>query len=77
MCTFGIETGSFASALGPYALIKGNSFIGSKALNIPSTAEILFADNWLTTATDTGSYSDTVDNLNALGVQFADNHYPE
>jgi hypothetical protein len=75
-CTYGIEFGSFAGG-GPDALILSNHFIGSKALNIPSAAPALFADNWLMTATDSASYSDTVDNLNALGVQFADNHYPE
>jgi len=74
-CTYGILTGSFAA--GPEAVIKGNVFHASKALNVGTTAPMLFADNWLCLATDSASYSDTVDNLNALGVIFTGNHYPE
>jgi len=36
-----------------------------------------FYGNWLPTATDSGSYADTIDNLQTAGYDFADNHYAE
>lgn len=36
-----------------------------------------FYGNWLPTATDTGSYGDTVTNLKSAGYKFAGNHYSE
>ena len=36
-----------------------------------------FYGNWLPIATDTGSYADTIDNLQTAGYDFADNHYAE
>lgn len=74
-CAIGIEFGSFAGG-GPDALIKSNHFF-KLALKIPSAAPTMFCDNWLMTATDEASYTDTVDTLNGRGVQFQDNHYPE
>lgn len=73
-CTYGILTGNFAA--GPEAIIMRNIFHASKALSVASAAPIFFADNWMSTATDTGSYNDTVTNLKNLGVEFVDNHYP-
>ena len=74
-CTTGIVFHTFAGG-GPDAVIAHNKFF-KIALSIPVTAPTLFCDNWLMTATDEPSYTLTVDQCNALGVQFADNHYPE
>lgn len=75
-CTYGIEYGSFAGG-GPDALIKGCSFIGSKILSAATAAPTLIADCYSMLATDTGSYSGTVNALNALGIQMSDVHYAE
>lgn len=38
---------------------------------------VMLANNWIPLATDTGAYSDTVDNLQTAGYQFAGNNYAE
>lgn len=75
-CTFAVLYGSFAGG-GPDAIIRSNTCVGSKLLSAGSTAPTIVADNWLMTATDSGSYSTTVNALNAFGIQFSDNHYAE
>ena len=74
-CTTGIVFGDFAGG-GPDAIIAHNKFF-KVAFSSPNAAPTLICDNWLMTATDGTSYTLTVDQCNALGVQFADNHYPE
>lgn len=75
-CTYAILFGSFAGG-GPDAMIGHNICMASKLLSAGSAAVGIVFDNWLMTATDTGSYNDTVDNLNTLGLQFSNNHYAE
>ena len=74
-CTTAIVFGAFAGG-GPDAVIAHNKFF-KVAFSSPNAAPALICDNWLMTATDGTSYTLTVDQCNALGVQFADNHYPE
>ena len=59
--------------------VRGNRVIGSgKFFDDNDVAgSWCFYGNWLPTATDTGSYADTIDNLQAAGYDFADNHYTE
>ena len=75
-CTYGIVFGAFAGG-GPECIIAHNHFEGSKCLSAASAATGLVADNWLMTATDTGSYNGLVNTLNGYGLQFADQHYAE
>lgn len=75
-CTYGILFGAFAGG-GPHCIIHRNYFEDSKMLSAASAATGLIADNWCEGATDTGSYNDTVDNLNTLGLVFSDQHYAE
>jgi hypothetical protein len=75
-CTYAVVFGAFAGG-GPEAIIAHNHCEGSKLLSASSTATALVADNWLMTATDTGSFSGTVNALNAYGIQMSDNHYAE
>lgn len=75
-CTYAIVFGSFAGG-GPDAVIKSNVCRGSKLLSAASAAVAIVADNWLMTATDTGSFSATVNTLNGYGIQMSDNHYAE
>lgn len=75
-CTYGVLFGSFAGG-GPHCLIEQNRCEDSKLLSAASAATGLVCNNWLEGATDTGSYNDTVDNLNTLGLVFCDQHYAE
>lgn len=75
-CTYAVLFGAFAGG-GPHIMIGSNVCEDSKLLSAASAATGIVYDNWLETATDGGSYNDTVDNLNALGLQFADQHYAE
>ena len=75
-CTYGIVFGAFAGG-GPECIIQSNVFEGSKCLSAGNAATGIVCDNWMMTATDTGSYNDTVNNLNTLGLQFSDQHYAE
>jgi len=75
-CTFGILFGAFAGG-GPECIIRSNVFEGSRCLSATSAATGIVADNWLMTATDSGSYNTTVNALNAFGLQFSDQHYAE
>jgi hypothetical protein len=74
-CTYAILHGAFAGG-GPHCIYKGLVCEDSKLLS-SSTATGIVADCWLETATDTGSYNDTVNNLNTAGLQFSDIHYAE
>lgn len=74
-CAAAIKYGAFAGG-GPDAIIAHNYFF-KVALDPSGNAPTLFADNWLMTATDGTSYTLTVDQCNALGIQFSNNHYPE
>ena len=69
---------------------KGNILLGKTAAaagapgrgkflnnNGDTNLDGLVCDNWIGLATDTGSYDDTVSNLNGLGIRFAGNHYEE
>jgi len=60
-------------------LVENNKVVGSgKFFDDNDVAgSWCFYGNWLPTATDTGSYGDTVDNLQTAGYDFADNHYAE
>lgn len=75
-CTYGVLFGAFAGG-GPHCIIKGNVCEDSKLLSAASAATGLVCDNWCEGATDTGSYNDTVDNLNTLGLIFSGQHYAE
>ena len=75
-CTYGVLFGAFAGS-GPHCFIHGNHFEDSKCFSAASAATGILSDNWCEGATDTGSYNDTVDNLNALGLVFVDQHYAE
>lgn len=75
-CTYGVELGSMAGG-GPDFLLKRCDFIGSKILSAGSTAPGLIAECNVGLATDTGSYSGTVNALNAYGIQMCDVHYAE
>ena len=58
-------------------MIGSNVVEDGKLLYAASAAPSIVYDNWLETATDGLSYSGTVDELNALGIQFSDQHYAE
>ena len=78
-CTYGILFGAFAGG-GPHCLIRGNVCEDSKLLSAGVSSEAnpgLVCDNWCEGATDSGSYNDTVDNLNTGGLVFVDQHYAE
>lgn len=75
-CTYGILFGAFAGG-GPHCVIKGNVCEDSKLLSAASAATGIVCDNWCEGATDTGSYNDTVNNLNTHGLVFSDQHYAE
>jgi hypothetical protein len=75
-CTYGILFGAFAGG-GPHCIIQENVCEDSKLLSATSAATGLVCGNYLEGATDTGSYNDTVDNLNTLGLVFSGNHYAE
>jgi len=75
-CTYAVVFGSFAGG-GPECIIHSNFCEGSKLLSAASAATGIVSDNWLMTATDTGSYSAIVNTLNGYGLQMSDNHYAE
>jgi hypothetical protein len=75
-CTYGVLFGAFAGG-GPHCIIQENVCEDSKLLSATSAATGLVCGNYLEGATDTGSYNDTVDNLNTLGLVFSGNHYAE
>ena len=60
-------------------IVEGNRLVGSGKFFDDNDIDgsWVFYDNWLPTATDTGSYGDTVDNLQTAGYNFAGNHYAE
>ena len=67
------------SAVPVRGIVYNNQLIGSGKFfdDNDVTGSFGFYGNWLPTATDTGSYADTIDNLQAAGYDFADNHYAE
>jgi hypothetical protein len=75
-CTYAVEFGDFAGG-GPHCMIGSNICEDAKLLSAGSAATGIVFDNWLETATDSGSYSTTVDTLNGYGLQISDNHYAE
>jgi hypothetical protein len=59
-------------------LYHSNFVIDGKFLNSRNAAaDGLMCNNWLETATDTGSYDITVNALQANGIQVCDQHYAE
>ena len=75
-CVYAIETGAFAGG-GPEFLIKNNVMQDSKFLNCPSALTGFVVNNWSPFATDATTYSDTVNNLQTLGLCFSDNKYSD
>ncbi len=76
-CTYGIVFGAFAGG-GPHCIIGPNNiFEDSKVLSAASAATGIVCGNYSEGATDTGSYSATVDTLNGYGLVFTDMHYAE
>ena len=80
-CTYGVLLGTITGGTGgPHLILKSNVFEDSKVLSAGVGAGVntgLVCDNWCEGATDTGSYSATVDNLNTGGFVFSGNHYAE
>jgi len=61
-------------------LVEHNFHVGGGKFfddNDVTATQWVFADNYLPTATDTGSYGDTVDNLQTAGYHFINQHYEE
>jgi len=60
-------------------LVQNNTLVGSGKFfdDNDVTGSWCFYGNWLPTATDTGSYGDTIDNLQSAGYDFAGNNYAE
>lgn len=76
-CTYAIVHGAFAGG-GPHCIYERNFCEDSKLLNAGGNAATgLICDNFLETATDTGSYDASVGTNQALGLQFSGNHYSE
>lgn len=76
-CTYAITHGAFAGG-GPHCMYIGNYCEDSKLLAAGGNAATgAIYDNFVETATDGTTYDDTVDNLNALGLNMAGNHYAE
>ncbi len=76
-CTYAITHGVFAGG-GPHGMYQENTLEDSKLLEAQGNAATgIVAGNWLETATNATSYDDTVGALQALGIQFAGNHYSE
>ncbi len=76
-CTYGVLFGAFAGG-GPHIMLgPDNVFEDSKVLSAGSAATGLVFGSYSEGATDTGSYNDTVDNLNALGLVFSGMNYAE
>ena len=76
-CTAAVKSGAFAGG-GPHLFIHSNFVEDGKLFDTDGNAgNGLIADNWLETATDTGSYDRTVAALQAVGWQFSGNHYSE
>ena len=76
-CTYGVLFGAFAGG-GPHIMLgPDNVFEDSKVLSAGSAATGLVFGSYSEGATDTGSYNDTVNNLNALGLVFSGMNYAE
>lgn len=76
-CTYAITHGAFAGG-GPHCLYVENICEDSKMLDSGGNAATgLIAGNYLETATDGGSYDDTVATLQGQGLNFSGNHYSE
>ncbi len=76
-CTYAIEHGAFAGG-GPHCMYLENICEDAKLLKAGGNAATgLIARNLLETATDTGSYDDTIANLKTLGLNFSGNQYSE
>lgn len=90
-CTYAIVHGTPNPASASHSntnfIYKGNRIISDTAAAVKmvnfntlatyTTQNGLVADNWLMTATNATSYSDTVSNIEAVGVGFSGNHYKE
>ena len=77
-CTYGVLFGDFAGDTGPHIMLgPDNVFEDSKVLSAGSPATGLVFGNYSEGATDTGSYSATVDTLNGYGLVFSGMHYAE
>jgi len=74
--TFAVSFGDFAGG-GPHLLLARNVTEDGKLLTATTAATGMVYDNWCEGATDTGSYGDTVDNYNTLGLVFSGQHYAE
>jgi len=76
-CTYAVLFGSFAGG-GPHIMLgPDNVCEDSKLLSCASAATGIVFGNYCEGATDSGSYNDTVDNLNTLGLVFSGQHYAE
>lgn len=76
-CTYGVVFGAFAGG-GPHIIYgPDNVFEDAKVLSCSSAATGIVCGNYSEGATDTGSYSATVDTLNGYGLVFSDMHYAE
>lgn len=76
-CTYAIVHGAFAGG-GPHCMYVGNYCEDSKLLAAGGNAATgAVYDNFVETATNATTYDDTVVNLQALGLNFAGNHYSE
>ncbi len=85
-CTYGLTHGVASPTGATHGnmefLYKGNKIMDGKFIDFGSLINFptqvgLVSDNWLGTATDATTYSDTVVNLKAVGVCFSGNHYAE
>lgn len=80
-CTYAIQAGAFAGG-GPHAIIKGNICEDSKLFSagpgaVATAGTGFLCDNWCEGATDTGSYNDSVNDLQAAGWTISGQHYAE
>lgn len=76
-CTAAIQAGAFAGG-GPHLLAHDNIVEDGKLFDSQGNSGTgLFANNFLETATDTGSYDRAVATLQGDGWQFSGNHYSE
>ena len=68
------------SSVNGRGLVERNYHVGAGKFfddNDVTATNWVFADNFLPTATDTGSYGDTVTNLQSAGYHFINQHYEE
>lgn len=76
-CTYAITHGAFAGG-GPHCMYIGNYCEDSKLLEAGGNAATgALYGNYVETATNATTYDDTVAALQALGLNFAGNHYSE